>query len=306
MNTSAREAADQLVRLTRLVVRAEVLPDDGRWDGRAGAGPEDGGGDRILRHNQVTLTALEQQVMGLIVQGRYNGRLAGLLDIPPRVVEDHLAALLRDFGGRPGAAAVPAPEPRRGGRRGTLTLLLAPITASILVGGAAAAFALQAPQDAPRAARRAPATDALSPLAAYGASVQGGLQLRLPADVEASEDRLPRGLSTATSFWDRSTSRGAPMSYATIASPYWPLGTRVRITYGGRSTEGIVQDFGPAEWAVAQHRVPAIIDLSEKMMADLTGSARNTVLVRFQVVRWGRGEVYRVSGTGYRLAFGRD
>jgi hypothetical protein len=115
---------------------------------------------------------------------------------------------------------------------------------------------------------------------------------------------LPSGISTATSFWDPGTASGNPMSFRTIASPYWPLGTTVKITYQGKSTVGVVDDFGPAEWAVAEHDIPAIIDLSEEMMASFTGSRVNTIHARFQVLKWGTGRSYRTSGTGYRLAYG--
>jgi lysozyme len=113
---------------------------------------------------------------------------------------------------------------------------------------------------------------------------------------------LPSGTATATSFWDPETASGLPMCYQTIASPYWPLGTKVKITYVGRSASGVIEDFGPAEWAIAQHDIPAILDLSEEMMADLTGARSNSVHVRFQVLSWGTGRVYRQSGTGYDLA----
>lgn len=115
---------------------------------------------------------------------------------------------------------------------------------------------------------------------------------------------LPGGISTGTSFWDPSTASGKPMSYHTLASPYWPLGTIVKITYGNKSAIGVVEDFGPAEWAVAQHDPPAIVDLSEKMMADLTGVASNSVTVKFQVLKYGNGRVYRNDGTGHDMATG--
>ncbi|GAA2102912.1 hypothetical protein [Actinomadura alba] len=115
---------------------------------------------------------------------------------------------------------------------------------------------------------------------------------------------MPSGTATATSFWDPQTASGKPMSYETLASPYWPLGTRVLITYNGQSTVGVVDDFGPAEWAVAQHSPPAIIDISEKMMVDFTGSRSNAVTVQFQVLEMGSGSTYRSSGTGYDLAMG--
>lgn len=116
---------------------------------------------------------------------------------------------------------------------------------------------------------------------------------------------LPSGRTTATSFWDPETASGEPMSYKTLASPYWPLGTKVRITYHGKSAVGEVQDFGPAEWAVKQHSPPAIVDLSEKMMADLTGTRGNSVPVHFKVLKFGDGPRYVHSGTGYDLAWGK-
>ncbi|MBC6463325.1 hypothetical protein HKK72_36635, partial [Actinomadura sp. HBU206391] len=109
---------------------------------------------------------------------------------------------------------------------------------------------------------------------------------------------MASGTATATSFWDPTTASGKPMSYETLASPYWPLGTEVLVTYNGQSTVGVVDDFGPAEWAVAQHSPPAIIDISEKMMADFTGSRENSVTVQFQVLKLGSGGTYRSSGTG--------
>ncbi len=134
----------------------------------------------------------------------------------------------------------------------------------------------------------------MSPMAMFGvAAVEAR---RLP--------ELPSGIATATSFWDRRTASTMPMSYRTVASPYWPLGTRVRISYGHSSVIGVVQDFGPAEWAVAQHDIPAIIDISESMMADLTGSRRNVVHVRFAVLAWGAGRTYKARGPGYALATG--
>jgi hypothetical protein len=115
---------------------------------------------------------------------------------------------------------------------------------------------------------------------------------------------LPGGVSTGTSFWDPATASGRPMSYHTLASPYWPLGTKVQVTIGKKSAVGVVEDFGPAEWAVAQHNPPAIIDLSEEMMQYLTGTRSNSVPVKFQVLEMGKGPVYRHSGTGYDMATG--
>ncbi|WP_169944469.1 hypothetical protein [Microbispora sp. H11081] len=153
------------------------------------------------------------------------------------------------------------------------------------------------------AGRPAPAESASPDLASLVEAFHAALRTAYK-DMKKAKS-LPSGVATATSFWDAQTASGKPMRYRTLASPYWPLGTKVRITHKGKSAIGVVDDFGPAEWAVAQHAVPAIVDLSEKMMADLTGVASNTVRVRFEVLEWGKGRVFRRSGTGYDLAMGR-
>ncbi|MDN3355157.1 hypothetical protein [Actinomadura sp. DC4] len=129
---------------------------------------------------------------------------------------------------------------------------------------------------------------------------------KLPQRMQAAEKKavLPGGVSTGTSFWDAQTASGKPMSYHTLASPYWPLGTKVKVTIGKKSAVGVVEDFGPAEWAVAQHNPPAIIDLSEEMMQYLTGTRSNSVPIKFQVLQMGHGPVYRHDGTGYDMATG--
>jgi hypothetical protein len=135
---------------------------------------------------------------------------------------------------------------------------------------------------------------------------QGGFDLLEPKKAKKDEKsrKLPSGESTATSFWDPETASGRPMAYRTLASPYWPLGTKVKITYEGKTTVGVVDDFGPAEWAVAQHNPPAVVDLSEKMMEKLTGRSSNVVKVKFEVIEMGDGRKYRDAGTGYESAMG--
>ncbi|MEU6425589.1 hypothetical protein ABZ860_06785 [Microbispora sp. NPDC046973] len=192
--------------------------------------------------------------------------------------------------------------------RQAITMAMAGTTLVAAAATAADASVIpQAPSSAPLS-RTAPAAspDTAFPIPAdlvtLGAAFNAALRTAYAETKKAAS--LPSGVSTATSFWDAETASGRPMRYRTVASPYWPLGTKVRITYKGKSAIGVVEDFGPAEWAVAQHDIPAIVDLSEKMMADLTGVASNTVHVRFQVLKWGKGGVYRRSGTGYDLAMG--
>lgn len=184
------------------------------------------------------------------------------------------------------------------------------VVAAVATCGVATTVAVNAATSpAPRAATAQALAGPAKPLAKTARpapparAARSAVRVALPP--EATARKLPAGVSTATSFWDGTTASGKPMSFETVASPYWPLGTRVRITYQGRSTVGVVQDFGPAEWAVAQHNPPAIVDLSEEMMAKLTGTRSNSVTVKFQVLRMGSGRVYRHSGTGYDRAMSK-
>jgi hypothetical protein len=188
--------------------------------------------------------------------------------------------------------------------------IVATVSGAVLVTGPWAAHAAVAGQGpaVDQLTREATAGQFIRPVAAATATPSPSPSPATATATPAAKaaPALPSGRATATSFWDAETASGKPMRYKTIASPYWPLGTQVKITYGGKSAIGVVEDFGPAEWAVAQHDIPAIVDLSEKMMAHLTGVRSNSVHVQFQVLKWGKGGVYRHSGTGYDLAMGRD
>ena len=62
------------------------------------------------------------------------------------------------------------------------------------------------------------------------------------------------GKTTASYFWDDGSgingdtgapASGEPMQKGLFASPSWPLGTKVKVTYKGRSITGFVGDRGP-------------------------------------------------------------
>jgi hypothetical protein len=184
------------------------------------------------------------------------------------------------------------------------TKAIATAVAGVVVAGAGLSTAL-AHADAPHSTA-VTAAERTVHLTKQGADPAGidGKTIKLQAKGTDKKTNLPSGVSTGTSFWDAETASGKSMSYHTLASPYWPLGTKVKIMYGDKSAVGVVEDFGPAEWAVAQHNPPAIIDLSEEMMQDFTGARENSVPIKFQVLEMGHGPVYRHSGTGYDTATG--
>lgn len=96
----------------------------------------------------------------------------------------------------------------------------------------------------------------------------------------------------ASSYWGTSTASGQKMSATTIASPYLPLNTVVNIAYNGKQVTGTVQDFGPADWVMAMDP-NRFLDIAEPMMEHLTGKKNNVINVKYRVVAYGRGRVYR-------------
>jgi len=95
----------------------------------------------------------------------------------------------------------------------------------------------------------------------------------------------------ASSFTGLLTASGRPMSGDTIASPYLPLGTKVTVTYNGKSVSGTVWDFGPADWVLAKDPT-RFLDLSTTMMKTLTGKADNLITVQYTVTKYGAGRIY--------------
>ncbi|WP_344285416.1 RlpA-like double-psi beta-barrel domain-containing protein, partial [Actinomadura napierensis] len=64
------------------------------------------------------------------------------------------------------------------------------------------------------------------------------------------------GSTTASYFWDDGSgvngdtgapASGKPMQKGLFASPSWPMNTKVKVTYNGRSVTGFVGDRGPGE-----------------------------------------------------------
>jgi hypothetical protein len=187
------------------------------------------------------------------------------------------------------------------------TKTIASVATGVVVAGAGLSVALTHSTDSSPAARTSSVQVTQEDSGLLGPGSEGhAVKLPRQAPTEKADKKaaLPGGVSTGTSFWDAETASGKPMSFHTVASPYWPLGTKVKITVGKKSAVGVVEDFGPAEWAVAQHNPPAIIDLSEEMMQYFTGTRSNSIPIKFQVLQLGDGPVYRHSGTGYDMATG--
>lgn len=97
----------------------------------------------------------------------------------------------------------------------------------------------------------------------------------------------------ASSFWGTHTASGRAMDATTIASPYLPLGTQVTIEYKGKTVNGTVWDFGPADWVMAADPT-RFLDIAEPMMQALTGQKGNVISVNYKVTHYAtNGRIYR-------------
>ncbi|MCP2342332.1 septal ring lytic transglycosylase RlpA family protein [Actinomadura rupiterrae] len=114
------------------------------------------------------------------------------------------------------------------------------------------------------------------------------------------------GTTTASYFWDDGSGEngdtgqpasGKPMQPGLFASPSWPLNTKVKVSYKGRSVTGFVGDRGPGE---PSHR-GVMLDLDTYTFRHLldgskpaskydTGSSAGHLEgVKYQVLSWGSG-----------------
>ena len=118
---------------------------------------------------------------------------------------------------------------------------------------------------------------------------------------------LYSGTTTASYFWDDGSgvngdtgmpASGKPMQEGLFASPSWPLNTKVKVTYDGRSAVGFIGDRGPGE---PSHR-GVMLDLDTYTFRHLvdggkpksdynTGTDQGHLKgVKYEILKWGKGD----------------
>ncbi|WP_395110785.1 hypothetical protein [Actinomadura sp. SCN-SB] len=121
-----------------------------------------------------------------------------------------------------------------------------------------------------------------------------------------AQKALLTGTTTASYFWDDGSgiagdtgapASGKPMQKGMFASPSWPLLTKVKVTYNGRSVIGFVGDRGPGE---PSHR-GIMLDLDTYTFRYLldgkkpksnynAGTSQGHLKgVKYEVLEWGSG-----------------
>ncbi|XVQ14391.1 hypothetical protein ACQP1W_18175 [Spirillospora sp. CA-255316] len=129
---------------------------------------------------------------------------------------------------------------------------------------------------------------------------------KAPKPAKKKAKALLTGTTTASYFWDDGSgingdtgapAGGKPMQKGLFASPSWPLHTKVKVSYNGRSVTGFVGDRGPGE---PSHR-GVMLDLDTYTFRYLldgekpaskynagTGEGHISGL-KYEVLKWGSG-----------------
>ncbi|WP_433324282.1 hypothetical protein [Spirillospora sp. CA-294931] len=123
---------------------------------------------------------------------------------------------------------------------------------------------------------------------------------------KAAPKALLSGKTTASYFWDDGSgvngdtgapAGGKPMQKGLFASPSWPMHTKVKVTYGGRSVVGFVGDRGPG----APSHSGVMLDLDtytfrylldgKKPESDYEAGTGEGHLkgLKYEVLEWGEG-----------------
>jgi hypothetical protein len=142
------------------------------------------------------------------------------------------------------------------------------------------------------------------PEAAAGAAEQNARQK--PAK-KAAPKALLTGKTTASYFWDDGSgvngdtgapAGGKPMQKGLFASPSWPMHTKVKVSYNGRSITGFVGDRGPGD---PSHR-GVMLDLDTYTFRYLldgekpkskynAGTGEGHIKgLKYEVLKWGKGK----------------
>ncbi|WP_030171962.1 hypothetical protein [Spirillospora albida] len=183
-----------------------------------------------------------------------------------------------------------------------IDVVLAAATGTALAGVIGAGVAAAAGDTAPAEAEAPATVDAPQ---AKAAAKSAGNAVR-DAVAPRREKALLTGTTTASYFWDDGSgvngdtgapASGRPMRRGMFASPSWPLLTKVRVTYRGRSVIGFVGDRGPG----APSHAGIMLDLDtytfrylldgRKPASRYTSGTGEGHLerVRYEVLAWGKG-----------------
>ncbi|RSN66861.1 MULTISPECIES: hypothetical protein [Actinomadura] len=139
----------------------------------------------------------------------------------------------------------------------------------------------------------------------------GGAEAKQPAKPDAAKDKkdedvLLSGTTKASYFWDDGSgirgdtgapASGEPMQKGMFASPSWPMMTKVRVSYDGRTVTGFVGDRGPGEPShrgimldLDTHTFRYLLDGGEPESNYDAGTGQGHIEgLKWEVLEWGDG-----------------
>ncbi|MFG2091024.1 MULTISPECIES: hypothetical protein [unclassified Spirillospora] len=142
----------------------------------------------------------------------------------------------------------------------------------------------------------------------------GATEKREAAKSESSdskrEEKKPKallsGTTTASYFWDDGSgvrgdtgapASGKPMQKGMFASPSWPMLTKVKVSYNGRSVTGFVGDRGPGEPShrgimldLDTHTFRYLLDGGKPESNYVSGGGQGHLKgLKWEVLDWGKG-----------------
>ncbi|WP_245623353.1 septal ring lytic transglycosylase RlpA family protein [Spirillospora albida] len=161
----------------------------------------------------------------------------------------------------------------------------------------------------PARARGALAQAARTQAVRAGSALPAAMEIPLPARAPvaaAPKKALLTGTTTASYFWDDGSgvrgdtgapASGKPMRKGMFASPSWPMNTKVRVSYRGRSVDGFVGDRGPGapSWTgimldLDTHTFRHLYDGgTPRSRYDAGVPAGHLKGLRYEVLEWGSG-----------------
>ncbi|MFD0903213.1 RlpA-like double-psi beta-barrel domain-containing protein [Actinomadura sediminis] len=200
-----------------------------------------------------------------------------------------------------------------------LTSITGTALAGMLVAGVAAASDDGAPNQQQLLSEKITAQEHTTPVPGEGkakpespkAAGSGGEEAAKPAKPDAAKDKkdedvLLSGTTTASYFWDDGSgirgdtgapASGEPMQEGMFASPSWPMMTKVRVSYNGRTVTGFVGDRGPGEPShrgimldLDTHTFRYLLDGGEPESDYDAGTGQGHLKgLKWEVLEWGDG-----------------
>ena len=123
----------------------------------------------------------------------------------------------------------------------------------------------------------------------------------------AKKNVLYSGTTTSSYFWDDGSgvagdtgmpAGGKPMQKGLFASPSWPMHTKVKVSYHGRTVTGFVGDRGPGEPShrgvmldLDTHTFRYLVDGGKPKDNYNTGTGKGHLEgVKYEILKWGEGK----------------